>query len=90
METTQLPLDFSTRNFAYHTLENKEKKKAVVLEVIQKLGRCSQAEIATYLGWEINRITGRVDDLVKDKKIRVASRKMGRYNRPVNVYEAIK
>lgn len=39
------------------------KKQMEVLQVIHRLKKCSNRMIAQTLGWEINRVTGRVNEL---------------------------
>ena len=46
------------------TLENLGSKQQLVLKAIDDLGMASNRMIAKKLGWEINRVTGRVSELV--------------------------
>lgn len=50
-------------------LENLGEKQLIVLQTIKKLGECNNKMIANELGWEINRVTGRVNELHKDGAI---------------------
>lgn len=82
METT-----FKTRNASFFNLENLQKKEQLVYKAIQKLVKASNLDIANYLGWEINRVTGRTNRLRINNIIRVAdtirnpqsNRSMARY-----------
>ena len=55
---------------SYHKIENLGDKQQKVLLAIQDLGRCTDRQIATRLGWEINRVTGRRNELDKGGYIR--------------------
>ncbi len=50
---------------SYHKIENLGDKQQKVLLTIQDLGRCTDRQIATRLGWEINRVTGRRSELAE-------------------------
>ena len=51
------------------TLENLGHKQQAVLRTINNLGMASNRMIAKKLGWEINRVTGRVTELVNLGKV---------------------
>lgn len=54
----------STRNDAYYSLENLSASRRAVYDVIERLGPITDAQIAKALGWGINRVTGRRNELV--------------------------
>lgn len=54
-----------TSRQAYKSLKDLGDKQRVVYEAIKTLGRATNEQLADYLGWEINRITGRVTELHK-------------------------
>ena len=84
----QTQLNF-TRNNSYHTLTKIGDKQTKVLEAINSLGKCSAYEVSKYLGWDINRITGRINELEKLGKIKSCSIKIGLYGKPVKVWEGV-
>ncbi len=51
-----------------------------VLEAIEKLKEASNYQIALYLKWDINRVTGRVTELRKKGLIELVGKKPGHYN----------
>lgn len=51
------------------------KRQAEVFEIFQNGGEYTDQEVAQKLGWPINRVSGRVGDLIKLNKIVVAGRK---------------
>ena len=63
---------------AYDSVQELSNKQAEVLEKIGELQPCSNKEIAKALNWEINRVTGRVNELAKKGLIK--SEKMARNN----------
>lgn len=83
----QIQIDFDTKSYSYHTLENKENKQAKVLSAISHLDKCSDADIANYLGWPINRVIPRRSELMELGCVRLAGVKMGTFGKPVKVYE---
>jgi DNA-binding MarR family transcriptional regulator len=84
----QLQINF-TRNNSYHTMKNLGEKQSKVLSAIKSLGKCSAYEVSKYLGWEINRICGRINELEKLGMIKSCSVKIGLYGKPVKVWEGI-
>lgn len=52
-----------TSRSAYKSLKDLGDKQRVVYEAIKTLRRATNEQIAEHLGWEINRITGRVNEL---------------------------
>jgi DNA-binding MarR family transcriptional regulator len=52
------------RDAAFWSLEDLGGKQTKVFEVIRRLAPCTDRQIARALGWEINRITGRRNELV--------------------------
>lgn len=67
-----------TSRLAYDSVQELSNKQAEVLEKIEELQPCSNKEIAKALNWEINRVTGRVNELAKKELIK--SEKMARNN----------
>jgi len=65
MRTTEVS---NFRNIQPH-LGNTQRQ---VLEAIRLLGKCHNRQIAQFLGWEINRVTGRVRELNDKGRIREA------------------
>ena len=57
-----------------HELASKQKE---VLEVL-KLSPKSNSEIASTLGWQINRVTGRVNELVNSGVVKAVGKKRNR------------
>lgn len=54
-----------TSRLAYDSVQNLGNKQIEVLEKIEELQPCSNKQIAESLHWEINRVTGRVNELAK-------------------------
>ena len=52
--------------------EPKDQSRQKVFSAIQKLQPCTNQQIAKYLGWEINRVTGRVRELVEKTLVECA------------------
>lgn len=67
-----------TSRLAYDSVQELSNKQAEVLEKIEELQPCSNKEIAKALNWEINRVTGRVNELAKKGLIK--PEKMARNN----------
>lgn len=62
--------DFACSLPAYK--EPKDQSRQKVFSAIQKLQPCTNQQIAKYLGWEINKITGRTRELVERKLVECA------------------
>ena len=54
-----------TSRLAYGSVQELGNKQMEVLGKIEELQPCSNKKIAESLGWEINRVTGRVNELAK-------------------------
>ena len=54
-----------TSLFAYNSIQELGNKQMEVFEKIVELQPCSIKTIAESLNWEINRVTGRVNELAK-------------------------
>lgn len=52
-----------TSLLAYKSLKDLGDKQQRVYEAVKELGRATNEEVADYLGWTINRVTGRVTEL---------------------------
>ena len=64
-----------TSRQAYNSIEKIDTKRKQVLDAILKLQPCTDKEIANYLGWEINRVTGRRNELAESGIIHDAGKK---------------
>lgn len=70
-----------TSRLAYESVTELGNKQYEVLTKIEELQPCSNKKIAKALGWEINRVTGRVNELAKMgliKSEKVARNSLGR------------
>lgn len=70
-----------TSRIAYASIENINSKQSEVLAKIEEIQPCSNKQIAKALKWEINRVTGRVNELAKKgfiKSEKVARNNIGR------------
>ena len=74
---------------AFYTLENLRGKQQAVYSVIYNLGEACNFDIANKLGWEINRVTPRTNELVKMGKVDVSNKRLGPTGRTV-IYWKIK
>ena len=54
-----------TSRLAYASMDNINQKQSEVLSKIEEIQPCSNKDIARALKWEINRVTGRVNELAK-------------------------
>ena len=77
----------STSLFAYRTISNLGEKQSKVLEKIEELQPCSNKQIARALGWEINRVTGRVNELAKIGLIKTEKIAKGETGRPEKLWQ---
>lgn len=77
----------STSLFAYKTLVNLGDKQSKVLEKIEEMQPCSNKQIARALGWEINRVTGRVNELAKKGLIKTERIAVGETGRPEKLWQ---
>lgn len=55
---------------AYKTVDLQKNEKMVLGALIALKGRATNQEIADYLQWPINRVTGRTNSLFKKRKIK--------------------
>lgn len=83
-----------TSRLAYESVKDLGNKQMEVLGKIEELQPCSNKKIAESLGWEINRVTGRVNELAKMgliKTEKVARNSVGRLEKlwEINEKEAI-
>lgn len=70
-----------TSRLAYDSVQDLGNKQSEVFTKIEELQPCSNKRIAKALGWEINRVTGRVNELAKMgliKSEKVARNSLGR------------
>ena len=78
-----------TRNKSYKTLTKEDKltRQRTVLELLKKHGDLTDRQIASYLGWSINRITGRRYELLEKGLIEDKGKvKDSNTNRTVHVW----
>lgn len=76
-----------TSRAAYKAIENDlSRRQQEVLETLEHLGEASNKKIADYLGWEINRVTGRVNELAKKGRVKVIRVERGEYKHSVKVW----
>lgn len=54
---------------AFYSLKNKITKRQIVYDVLRLMEPACNLDIAHKLGWEINRVTPRMNELVKDKRV---------------------
>ena len=54
---------------AYKTVD-KETKQKIILKAVRKLKKCTRQSLASHLDWEINRVTGRVSELIQQGKLK--------------------
>ena len=73
------------------TLKNLGHKQQAVLRIIKNLGMASNRMIAKKLGWEINRVTGRVTELVNLGKVSAVDTAIdNETNRTVTLWQVLK
>lgn len=71
--------------------EPKDQSRQKVFSAIQKLQPCTNQQISEYLGWEINRITGRVKELREKNLVQCAKKDKDTVSgRLVNYWETVK
>ena len=67
---------------------DKETRQQQVLTILHKFGRCTNNQIAFFMNQPINRITGRVNELVKAGKVIIdGSVRDEETNRTVTVFK---
>lgn len=76
-----------TSLYAYRSINNLGDKQATVLEKIEEIQPCSNKQIARSLGWEINRVTGRVNELAKMGLVTTKGAAIGETGRPEKMWE---
>lgn len=77
----------NTSLLAYKSIVNLGNRQATVLEKIEEIQPCSNKQIARSLGWEINRVTGRVNELAKLGLIKSERTEIGETGRLEKVWE---
>ena len=77
----------STSLYAYGSITDLGDKQAKVLEKIEEMQPCSNKQIARALGWEINRVTGRVHELAKMGFIKSDGVRINELGRPEKMWE---
>lgn len=76
-----------TSKLAYASIEDLGDKQYKVLMKIEELQPCSNTQIARALGWEINRVTGRVNELAKMKFIECEKLGVNELGRSVKLWQ---
>lgn len=76
-----------TSMLAYSSIEGLGNKQLEVLEKIEEIGPCSNKQIAKSLKWEINRVTGRVNELHKKGLIKCVGTAVNELGRSEKVWE---
>lgn len=82
-----------TSQLAYDSVQDLGAKQSEVLGRIEELQPCSNKTIARSLGWEINRVTGRVNELAKMgiiKSEKVARNEAGRLEKLWEINKEVK
>lgn len=79
-----------TSLMAYHSIKHIGDKQLTVLAKIEEIQPCSNRQIAQSLGWEINRVTGRVNELAKMGLIKTEHMRPGMTGRSEKVWEVSK
>lgn len=66
----QLSLPLQNRNHSYHSIEHLSEKQQAVLDCIKSHPHgLSDRDISIILGWAVNRVTGRRNELAEMHKI---------------------
>ncbi len=78
-----------TSLIAYASIEHLAAKQQEVLIKIEELQPCSNKQIARSLGWEINRVTGRVNELAKKGFVRSRKTAVNEIGRPEKMWEVV-
>ncbi len=77
-----------TSLFAYRSIAGRlGDKQSLVLSRIEEIQPCSNKQIAKSLGWEINRVTGRVNELAKMGLIKTERTAINEYGRSEKLWE---
>ena len=71
---------------AYHSIKHPQTKRQQVFNVIKEYGPMTDQEVADRLGWTINRVTGRRNELVDEGYVRMIGTKQNKFNRRVYVW----
>jgi DNA-binding MarR family transcriptional regulator len=78
-----------TSLFAYEQAkDNLGEKQRQVLSAIRQIGKCTDKHIAAFLGWPINRVTPRRNELVESGHVIECGVVKNEYNRPVTLWSA--
>ena len=79
-----------TSRDAYHSLENIGNKQRAVLTVIMLYQPCNDRMIKEHLGWEINQVTGRRNELVELDMVEESGRKIDPKTKRPTIYWKVK
>lgn len=69
-----------TSKEAYENIQNLSEKRKDVFGAIKALKTCCDVDIAEYLGWPINRVTGRRNELEKLDLIESVGKKLSKHS----------
>lgn len=75
-----------TSRSAYKSLKDLGDKQRVVYEAIKALGRATNEQLADYLNWPIQSVTGRVNELGKYQMVAVDGLSLTRSGRSAKVW----
>lgn len=70
----------SSSKEAYQNIKNLSEKRREVYQAIKKLVECCDVDIAIYLGWPINRVTGRRNELAEFGHIESTGKKLNNHS----------
>jgi len=79
----------TTSKKAYRELKDLGEKQRQVFDALGELGIASNQDIAEYLGWPINRVTGRCKELRDYKFVDVHGMKQTRIGTTVKTYHCV-
>jgi predicted ArsR family transcriptional regulator len=77
----------TTSLLAYQSIKHLGEKQTTVLAKIEEIQPCSNRQIAKALNWEINRVTGRVNELAKLGLIKTERTRIGATGRPEKIWQ---
>lgn len=78
-----------TSRKAYNSIRDLGDKQYQVHQTIGEMGIASNQDIADRLGWPINQVTGRVNELAKYGFIEVHGLAMGRFGSTVKTWHCV-
>jgi hypothetical protein len=78
-----------TSLLAYRTLTKLGDKQEQVFEAIKEMGKASNEQIADYLGWPINRVTGRTNELANFDLVKVDGLTIGKSGKSAKTWVVV-